>query len=55
MRLIDAVEVVRCKDCKYSKQITRGIYYCGIHDIQKRGKDFCSRAERKEDEQKDMR
>lgn len=53
-RAVDAVEVVRCKDCKYSSP--NGKYGCKcyhyklyeMHEMSPN--DFCSHAERKEDE-----
>lgn len=51
---VDAVPVIRCKDCKYSSP--NQVYGCRIHsfadDIDKRmySDDYCSRAERKGNE-----
>lgn len=42
---VDAVEVVRCKDCKY--------WICAINDCHSRGmkqNDFCSYGERKDND-----
>lgn len=50
---VDAVEVVRCKDCKWwSRNV--GIVdspngHCFSHDIDTNGYDFCSYGERKGD------
>ncbi len=48
---IDAVLVIRCKDCTYYRQYADGRYDCdnlyGIADAHKGC--FCSRAERKEE------
>lgn len=43
---IDAVQVVRCKDCKYYKKTSDGISYCYDHDddILWQDDDFCSRG-----------
>lgn len=43
---VDAVEVVRCRDCKY------WVYpnTCGFETITRYELDFCSMGERKEDE-----
>lgn len=30
---IDAVEVVRCKDCKHCKVLNKWFLYCTLHDI----------------------
>ena len=48
------IEVVRCKDCKYSRPKKSGIklhckwWYRSVEDT-----DYCSRGESKEDGQKD--
>lgn len=53
MKTVDAMPVIRCKDCKFSSP--NGVYGCRIKsfadDIDKRlySDDFCSRAERKEE------
>lgn len=48
---VDAVEVVRCKDCAYYRPYSDGKYDCdnlfGMADVDEDG--FCSRAERKEE------
>ena len=48
---VDAVEVVRCKDCMYYRPYSDGQYdcdnMCGMADPYEDG--FCSRAERKEE------
>lgn len=52
MPTIDAVEVVRCKDCKHMKyaidKAKNGM--CGVHSalIIMNGNDYCSYGERKE-------
>lgn len=50
---IDAVPVIRCKDCKYASPNT--VYGCvlgrfSVHDknVRMYSEDYCSRAERKE-------
>lgn len=51
---IDAVPVIRCKDCMWwdtSWEPTRakeGEHWCSAHDIYMVAEDFCSQAERKE-------
>lgn len=49
---VDAVSVVRCKDCKYrtvDNDVAR--YNCGLHlVVNLNDNDFCSRGERREDE-----
>lgn len=52
---IDAVEVVRCKDCRHWSEhddLLKGSYSCGIrdsHGFTYRAYDYCSYAERRED------
>lgn len=54
---IDAVQVIRCKDCEYwdtSWKPTRakeGEYWCSAHDIYMGAEDYCSQAERKSNEE----
>ena len=46
---VDAVEVVRCKDCKYLIA-DDGDYCCDLHEfICKQDNDYCSWGERRED------
>ena len=45
---VDAVEVVRCKDCKYLNAEYRCVNWKGLYDYTK-ADDFCSYAERRED------
>ena len=50
---VDAVEVVRCKDCKQWRRNV-GIVdspngHCFCHDIETNGNDFCSYGERRTD------
>ena len=55
----DAVEVVRCKDCKHWSYIPgldkcpHCVVFCGLHSkaYQTKSDDFCSYGERKESEQ----
>ena len=54
---VDAVEVVRCKDCKWRKEwISGGFFYCCNPDygmasgVELRDDDFCSYGERREGE-----
>lgn len=53
MPTVDAVEVVRCKDCKHMKyaidKAKNGM--CGVHSalIIMNGNDYCSYGERKEE------
>ena len=48
---VDAVPVIRCKDCTYFREYDDGCYDCdnlyGIADVHKGC--FCSRAERRKD------
>lgn len=46
---VDAVEVVRCKDCKYCKNLTNGIAcFCSHNHALVNLWGFCSYGERKE-------
>lgn len=50
--IVDAVEVVRCKDCKYRKEPENRFCnpYCTKHlSMQTKDNDFCSCGERKTD------
>ena len=44
---VDAVEVIRCKDCKWRQQDDVNRNFCGLGDFYCGENDFCSRAERK--------
>lgn len=46
---IDAIEVVRCKDCKYYDDECP-YPVCNYHEDNVKETDFCSRGERREDE-----
>lgn len=46
MKPVDAVKVIRCKDCKYSVRRGRD---CTIHWWGTKEDDYCSKAERKEE------
>ena len=51
---VDAVEVVRCKDCKrlFPHRKKNGevyFYSCDFHDIEVEADDFCSYGERRTD------
>ena len=56
---IDAVPVVRCKDCKYfNRKVSVGGFcrcgeVCGGHPLMRANKDFCSYGERREDGKSD--
>lgn len=49
-------EIIRCKDCKYWREhkyfrVTKGyVPFCGFNAIYTKADDFCSRAERRTDE-----
>ena len=46
---IDAVPVVRCRECKYCrKMIGNSYHYCVTHNTKMYAEDFCSYGERKE-------
>ena len=54
---VDAVEVVRCKDCKWRKEwLSGGLFYCcnpsyGMASgVELKDDDFCSYGERREGE-----
>ena len=52
---VDAVEVVRCKDCKYkyndeNQIICQKLYWCDGNNFEPSANDFCSMGERREDE-----
>ena len=51
---IDAVEVVRCKNCKHGDPVyeacSTGDYYCLLKDIYTYNWDFCSRGVKKNEE-----
>lgn len=51
---VDAVPVVRCRDCEYRKHdITNAAYYCDNWDccqVEVRENDFCSLGERKDND-----
>ena len=46
---VDAVPVIRCKDCKYGQKRTAPYMYCDIFGAVTETEWFCSRAERKEE------
>ena len=53
MPTVDAVEVVRCKDCKWYKRKypwNGNIYECSYLEAPMDDDDFCSWGERREDE-----
>lgn len=51
---VDAVEVVRCKDCKYSKHLKQypkvNTWKCTLTDVVYRADDYCNFGERKEND-----
>ena len=46
---VDAVPVVRCKDCKHYTPVEGGKPLCALHSIAVAQDDFCSYGERKDD------
>ncbi len=48
----DVVEVVRCKDCKYSREDKElcDMYGCTLYRDMRKGSDFCNYGERKAQE-----
>lgn len=52
MPTVDAVQVVRCRDCKHTKDDGCGAIYCKIWDKWEMPEDFfCADGERRSDEQ----
>ena len=48
---VDAVEVVRCKDCKHRYTAASGVIFCTQHlTMSANDDDFCSYGERREGE-----
>lgn len=50
---VDAVPVVRCRDCEHLVNATvnaNGFLICGVSDMEVASEDFCSHGERKVDE-----
>ena len=48
---VEAVEVVRCLDCKYREWFEpTGSYYCDLTGVCVKGEHFCSYGERKDNE-----
>lgn len=48
----DAIQIVRCKDCKYLVNTTinaNGFLICDISDMEVAPDDFCSHGERREE------
>ena len=45
---VDAIPVVRCKDCKQYYKSATGVDDCLLHCISVKSDDFCSYGERKE-------
>lgn len=54
---VDAVEVVRCKDCMHSHHYSWGSYSCSFHEYEGEPPvepdDFCSYGERRTDDSSD--
>lgn len=48
---VDAVQVIRCKDCKHFDTDTgkKGYYFCPMLDTFRRPEGYCDLAERKEE------
>ena len=46
--IVDAVEVVRCRECKYHEDThVTGFEHCCLYDLTMRYNDFCSYGKRK--------
>lgn len=43
---VDAVPVVRCKDCVSVSEEFKGFYFCDFHSYGVKPDEYCSRAER---------
>lgn len=54
LKAVDAVPVVRCKDCIHSEPLFQfmpnGTLFCNTHDLPFPADGFCSRGVRKDDE-----
>ncbi len=50
-RIVDAVEVTRCKDCENAKKYCGGLY-CKFYEQTMDEDDFCSHGERRTNERK---
>ena len=48
----DRVTVIRCKECKHWHHIINNKYYCEYRYLPSAEEDFCSFAERKEENDK---
>lgn len=46
--VVDAAEVIRCKDCCNTEGSIDGCVWCDIHSVVMRETDFCSYGERKD-------
>ena len=49
MPTIDAVPVVRCRDCSWGQKDDIGVMHCHKYHCHKKENDFCSYGEKKED------
>lgn len=45
---VDAVEVVRCKDCTYGVYAGLGKFMCDLHEFVGKGDFYCASGERKD-------
>ncbi len=50
VKTVDAVEVVRCKDCKQYTPVEGGKPLCALHSIAVAHDDFCSYGERRRED-----
>lgn len=46
---VDAVEVVRCKDCKDARRVRNGTYHCPCDNKDHIGGFYCAYGERREE------
>lgn len=56
---VDAVEVIRCKDCKHkyydgNQIICQKLYWCDGNNFEPSAENFCSHGERKDGDGDDM-
>lgn len=45
---VDAVPVVRCRNCRFSQRINDWVYYCYVFNVDKILNQYCDMGERKD-------
>ena len=45
---VDAVPVVRCRNCRFSQRINDWVYYCYVFNVDKVLNQYCDMGERKD-------